>query len=192
MINLIRKPDIIQPVTVITPKPEVKPEPIIVNKPEIVNYGILVIKCFEGCKLEAYKDVVGVWTIGYGQTGPEIKEGLKWTQEQAEQALIKSYKSFSDKVSKLVTAHKLILNDYQLQALTSFTYNLGEGNLAMLINKRQVPEIGEAILKYHKAGGKPLKGLLVRRTVERDLFNLTKNEFNPETLAEHYRKTINI
>lgn len=48
--------------------------------------GLALTREFEGCRLEAYQDQGGVWTIGYGHTGPDVHEGLTWTQEQADEA----------------------------------------------------------------------------------------------------------
>ena len=50
--------------------------------------GQTLIKKFEGLRLTAYQDMVGVWTIGYGHTGPDVKPGLTITQQQADQLLI--------------------------------------------------------------------------------------------------------
>ena len=49
--------------------------------------GLALLKQFEGCNLTAYQDQRGVWTIGYGHTGPEVKEGLVSTQAQADAQL---------------------------------------------------------------------------------------------------------
>lgn len=64
----------------------------------------------------------------------------------------------------------LKLNQNQFDALVSFTYNCGPGNLLKLVAGRTILQIGDAILKYNKAGGKVLKGLTRRREAERALF----------------------
>src|SRR5690625_2307834 len=60
----------------------IEPEPITMSQE-----GLKVLKHFEGVRLKAYRDPVGVWTIGYGHTGPEVHEGLVWSHAQAEKAL---------------------------------------------------------------------------------------------------------
>ena len=80
------------------------------------------IKTHEGCKLTAYQDQGGVWTIGYGHTGPEVIAGLVWTQEQAEQAL-----EIDLAKHELAIHHQIVfaLSDQQAAACISFSFNLG-------------------------------------------------------------------
>ena len=56
---------------------------------KISDKGIELIKHFEGCELHAYKDIVGVVTIGYGHTGSDVAEGQTVTEEEAEEILRK-------------------------------------------------------------------------------------------------------
>ena len=84
-----------------------------------------LVKEFEGCKLEAYQDQVGKWTIGYGSTGPGITEDTVWTQEQADSRLNISLERFQSQILKNT---EMELGDNQLDALTSFVYNLGFGS----------------------------------------------------------------
>ncbi|MFZ5193022.1 lysozyme, partial [Enterobacter roggenkampii] len=88
--------------------------------------GIALIKQFEGCKLTAYQDSVGVWTIGYGWTQPvdgkPIRAGMTIKQETAERLLKTGLVSYEIDVSRLV---KVSLTQGQFDALVSFTYNLG-------------------------------------------------------------------
>lgn len=127
--------------------------------------GIDLIKKFEGCKLKAYKCPTGVWTIGYGHTSG-VKEGQTITQKQADNYLILDLKIFENHVNNL----KLPLNQNQFDALVSFTYNCGPGNLKTLVKNRSLEQIAEALLLYNKAGGTTLLGLLKRRKAERELF----------------------
>lgn len=127
--------------------------------------GIALIKSFEGCRLTAYLCPSGVWTIGYGHTAG-VCQGQKITQEQADAFLA----SDLDKYEKYVTATNLKLNQNQFDALVSFTYNCGNGNLKKLINGRTLPEIADAMLMYNKSNGKALAGLTRRRQAERELF----------------------
>ena len=111
--------------------------------------GIALIKSFEGCRLTAYLCPSGVWTIGYGHTAG-VQKGQVITQAQADAFLA----SDLQKYEKYVTATGLVLNQNQFDALVSFTYNCGNGNLKKLIKGRTLPEIAEAMLLYNKSNGK--------------------------------------
>lgn len=127
--------------------------------------GIDLIKSFEGCRLTAYKCPAGVWTIGYGHT-EGVKEGQSITQEKADIYLTLDL----EKYEGYVEATNLQLNQNQFDALVSFTYNCGHGNLKTLIKNRSLQQIAEALLLYNKANGKVLAGLTRRREAERELF----------------------
>ena len=75
----------------------------------------------EGTKLKAYKDSVGVWTIGVGHTGPEVVATLRWTQAQADEAFAKDVQWAVDTVNKTGRP----LEQFQFDALVSFTFNVG-------------------------------------------------------------------
>ena len=130
--------------------------------------GIDLIKQFEGCRLTAYKPVATekYWTIGYGSYGPHVTEGMTITQARAEELLKQDLARFENAVNAL----GLSLNQNQFDALVSFAYNCGAGNLKKLCNGRTMAQIADAILKYDKAGGKVLTGLTRRRKAERELF----------------------
>ncbi|QIB82835.1 lysozyme [Enterobacter sp. T2] len=138
--------------------------------------GIALIKQFEGCKLTAYQDSVGVWTIGYGWTqhvdGKPIRAGMTIKQETAERLLKTGLVSYESDVSRLV---KVGLTQGQFDALVSFTYNLGARSLSTstLLRKLNVGDYAGAadeFLSWNKAGGKVLNGLTRRREAERALF----------------------
>ena len=129
------------------------------------NKGISFIKSFESCHLTAYKCPSGVWTIGYGHTSG-VKEGQSITQTQADAFLEEDLAKFE----KYVINTGLVLNQNQFDALVSFTYNCGNGNLKKLIKNRTLAEIAEALLLYNKSNGKVLTGLVRRREAERELF----------------------
>ena len=134
--------------------------------------GVALIKEFEGCKLKAYKCPAGVWTIGYGHTGPEVHEGQTITQQEAEVILENDLKKFIDGVDKLVTVE---LTSNQLGALVSFAFNVGLGNLKSstllkILNQGRYVDAAEQFLRWNKAGGKVLPGLTRRREAERLLF----------------------
>ncbi len=138
--------------------------------------GIALIKQFEGCKLTAYQDSVGVWTIGYGWTQPvdgkPIRAGMTIKQETAERLLKTGLVSYESDVSRLV---KVGLTQEQFDALVSFTYNLGARSLSTstLLRKLNAGDYAGAadeFLRWNKAGGKVLNGLSRRREAERALF----------------------
>lgn len=138
--------------------------------------GIAMIKQFEGCKLTAYQDSVGVWTIGYGWTQPvdgkPIRAGMTIKQETAERLLKTGLVSYESDVSRLV---KVNLIQGQFDALVSFTYNLGARSLSTstLLRKLNAGDYSGAadeFLRWNKAGGKVLNGLIRRREAERALF----------------------
>jgi len=134
--------------------------------------GVALIKEFEGCKLKAYQDIVGVWTVGYGATGADVTEGLEITQEEADKRLLADIEQFERGVSRVV---KVPLTDNQLAALVSFTYNLGIGSLwrstlLQLLNKGDYEGAKNEFGKWVMAGGKRVDGLVRRRAAEAALF----------------------
>ena len=137
----------------------------------ISQEGVNLIKHFEGCRLEAYKCPAGVWTIGYGHTA-NVKEGDSVDQEAAEAFLIEDLESFEQAVTRLV---EVPLTQQQFDALVSWTFNLGAGNLAestllRKLNNYQYAEVPEQMMRWVKAGGQVLDGLVRRRAAEAALF----------------------
>ena len=131
--------------------------------------GIDLIKSFEGCRLTAYMDAVGVWTIGYGHTGSDVHVGLTISQKRAEALLKQDLKRFEAVVNKYEDIYHYYQKEFN--ALVSFAYNCGAGNFEKLTDhgRRTMPEIADKILLYNKAKGKELKGLTRRRQAEREL-----------------------
>ncbi len=131
--------------------------------------GLNLIKQFEGCRLKAYKCVSTekYYTIGYGHYGADVSANMTITQEQADAYLLSDIAKFE----KYVDATELLLNQNQFDALVSFTYNCGQGNLKKLIANRTLSEIADALTLYNKSGGKVLTGLVRRRAAEQKLFN---------------------
>ncbi len=133
--------------------------------------GLELIKRFEGFEADAYRCPAGKWTIGYGFT-KGVKKGDKLTREEADKRLLEEYKVYEAAVLKLV---RVSLSDNQLAALTSFTFNLGQDNLASstLLRKLNAGDYKGAAAEFGKwkfAGGKALLGLVRRRAAERLLF----------------------
>ena len=135
------------------------------------NKGIELIKHFEGCELEAYKCPAGVWTIGYGHI-KGVKEGMTITESQAEEMLKSELNEYEGYINNLVTAE---LNQNQFDAMVSWVYNLGGGNLKAstllkVLNAGDYDGVPAQMLRWNKAGGKVLEGLTRRRQAEADLF----------------------
>lgn len=131
-----------------------------------------LIQQFEGCKLVAYLCPAGVWTIGWGTTGIGVSKGAVWTQAEADERYKKDMAVFKNGVKKLVTVP---INNNQLEALTSFAYNLGLGalkgsTLLKYLNDGNYQAAANQFLRWDKAGGKVMAGLARRRTAERNLF----------------------
>ena len=136
-----------------------------------------LIKQFEGLRLVAYQDVIGVWTIGYGTTrypnGIKVKKGDVITKAQAEDYLRNDVRKFELELDNLLQV-KLKQNQYD--ALISFVYNLGSKNLSSStllkrINKNPLdPNIGVSWKQWINAGGKPVNGLKIRREKEYELY----------------------
>lgn len=131
--------------------------------------GINLIKQFEGCRLTAYKPVPTekCWTIGYGHYGPDVTPGMVITQAQAEIMLGIDLQKYEQAVERYTP---FPLSQTQFDALVSFAYNCGIGNLHKLLAGRNALQVAEAMLRYNKAGGKVLNGLTKRRQTEYDLF----------------------
>ena len=134
-----------------------------------------LVKEFEGLRLTAYQDSVGVWTIGYGHTGPEVKKGMTITQAQADSYLQSDLNKFTNCVNTYITAR---LNPNQVGALISWSYNVGCGNLQSStlrrrMNAGETPNTvaREELPKWVKAGGQTLPGLVRRRNAEVAFFS---------------------
>lgn len=133
--------------------------------------GINFIKNFEGLRLKAYKDVVGVWTIGYGHT-KGVRSGHEITEDEAEDLLRSDLADFEAAVNKAV---KVPLAQYEFDALVSFAYNVGKtalvnSSLLRMLNAGDRDKAADQFLRWDKAGGKVVKGLTNRRKAERAMF----------------------
>ncbi len=134
--------------------------------------GLNLIKEFEGLRLKAYRDPVGVLTIGYGHTGSDVKPGMVISQQRAEQ-LLKNDTGWAQKAVR--ESVKVPLTQGQFDALTSFTFNLGAGALrsSTLVKKLNTGDYAGAQKEFGRwvhAGGQVLAGLVRRRAAEAKLF----------------------
>ena len=139
---------------------------------KISQEGIDLIKHFEGCELESYRCSANVLTIGYGTT-KNVVEGMKISQHQAEELLMKDLEEFEEYVEDLIDVP---LEQNQFDALVAWTYNLGPTNLKTstlrkVLNKGAYDDVAEQINRWNKANGKVLKGLVRRRNAEAELFD---------------------
>jgi lysozyme len=146
---------------------------------KIGQKGIQLIKDFEGWYSAPYRDPIGIPTIGYGFTyylsdRRKVKmDDPPLTRIKGEAMLLEILSNYEDDVKRLLVRQ---LNQNQFDALVSFTYNLGATNLgkSTLIKKINTnPEdtrIVEEFLKWNKAGGEILPGLIRRRQAESDLY----------------------
>jgi lysozyme len=96
----------------------------------------------EGLRLNAYLDTVGVWTIGYGQTGPDIKKGVVWTPEQASAALSKSAKSHGEDLERRAP-WIANLDPVRRRVLWNMAFNLGVAGLLGFVNTLKMVRAGD-------------------------------------------------
>lgn len=154
-----------------------------------------LVKEFEGCKLTAYRDEVGVWTIGYGITSSDfkitkkiIRKGMKISKETAEKwlskALTKKYLPLVLKYDK-----QYDFNQNEIDALVSFAYNIGSIKQLTANGTRSRATIASKMLQYNKAGGRVYNGLTRRRKAERALF-LTKAAPEKKPVKKKSNETI--
>lgn len=134
-----------------------------------------LVKRFEGCRLKAYLDTGGVWTIGWGHTGPEVAPGLVWTQEKADTALMSDMDSH---YSDLVRLSPILPGQLAARqaALVDFLYNLGSHRYDKSTLHRAVDHEDWASVKTQLAlwvhdNGKVVPGLVARRDAEIDLID---------------------
>jgi lysozyme len=135
--------------------------------------GLELLKKWEGCKLKSYKDVGGVWTIGYGHTRT-ARANMTITQEEADRLLREDLSVFADNVEKAV---KVPLSDNQFAALVVFAYNVGQGafNKSTLLRKLNAGEfesVPTELLRWNKVKGVVVNGLTNRRKGEAELWDL--------------------
>ena len=133
--------------------------------------GIGLLVHFEGFRDKAYRDSAGVWTIGYGST-KGVHAGQRITRDQAAIRLADDVAKAEADVSLLVNVP---LTQGQFDALVSFVYNLGAGALARStlirrLNSGDYSGAADEFMKWVKAGGRRLQGLVRRRAAERALF----------------------
>lgn len=154
---------------------------------EISKAGLELIEELEGGPyLNAYRDPIGIWTIGYGHT-KGVYAGQTITKAQAEEFLKEDARDAEAAVNKYMS--KYHFNQNQYDALVSFAFNIGSIDQLTANGTRTIKEISLAILLYNKAGGGVLPGLVRRRAAEQKLFNSavenTKNDDAVENIESN-------
>ena len=158
---------------------------------KLSDAGLGMIKALEGCRLKSYQDQRGVWTIGWGHTGPEVVAGLIWTQQEADAALDTDLARFAAGVTDLVDIQ---LGSNEFSALVSFAYNEGlhaleTSHLLGLVNQLDDPAICDADIaaqfrrwnKIHVDGVPTIdRGLTGRRACEIALWDLPDGADAPD------------
>ena len=135
--------------------------------------GLDLTKSFESCRLNAYQDVRGIWTIGFGHVDPSIVEGTVWTQDQADSQLVLDLTRAEHAVNTMVTVQ---MTQGIFDSLVDFCYNAGCGAFAgstmlKLLNAGDMSGAAEEFSKWSHAGGVVVAGLLRRRVAEEMEFN---------------------
>lgn len=138
---------------------------------KIGEKGLDLIRRFEGCRLMPYRCPAGVLTVGYGSTGPHVRQNAPITQAAAEALLIKDVARFEQGVTGMVGS----TTQEMFSALVSFSFNLGLGALmgSTLLKKHKAGlylEAGDQFLLWVNAGGRVMRGLVARRQAERALY----------------------
>jgi lysozyme len=147
-----------------------------VNNLTYSKTGLCLTESCEACRCEAYQDQAGVWTIGYGHTGPDVHAGLSITEQQAEALLAQDVKRSAACVNASVT---VALTQDEFDGLVDFVFNVGTGafeksTMLVDLNKGDFSAAAEQFQMWDHAGGKVVAGLLRRRTQEAQLFQASE------------------
>lgn len=141
--------------------------------------GEQLLRTFEGCNLTSYQDSGGIWTVGYGHTGPDVTQGMTITQAQAEQLFQNDILLVSGKVNSIVNS---CLNSNQYSAAVCFAYNVRSWQgtpLFGLLASGMVALATQHWLLYDKitVNGQKIEvqGLKNRRQAELNLFCKLEN-----------------
>jgi lysozyme len=138
----------------------------------ISEAGLSLIKESEALRLDSYQDSVGVWTVGYGHTGPEVKEGLHITEDAANALLLGDVETVEKCINNSI---RVVLTQGQFDALCSFAFNLGcrallNSTLLRKLNDGDDTGAAEEFSRWNHAGGVELAGLTKRRAAEAEMF----------------------
>jgi lysozyme len=134
--------------------------------------GLALTKSFEGLHLEAYRDCAGVWTIGYGHTGPTLAAGQTISELEAEELL---RADLAEAVACVNRGVQSVISQNQFDAMVDFCFNAGRGNFlqSTLLRKLNSGDFAGAAAQFAlwvHAGGEVVAGLVRRRKAEAELF----------------------
>lgn len=130
------------------------------------------LRRWEGYSLTAYQDSGGVWTVGFGHTGPEVVESYTITKAEAERLLAQDMAWVEAAIRDTV---KVSLDEYQHAAIASLIYNIGgtawrKSTCLRRLNVGDQAGAAEALTWFNKVNGEVVGGLVARREAERTLF----------------------
>lgn len=134
--------------------------------------GLSLTEGCEGCRCQAYQDQAGVWTIGYGHTGPDVHAGLVITPQQAEALLAQDVSKAAACINNSVS---VALSQDEFDALVDFAFNIGVGafeksTMLVDLNDSNFTAAAQQFELWDHAGGQVVAGLLNRRNQEAALF----------------------
>ena len=134
--------------------------------------GLCLTKEFEGLRLEAYQDTAGIWTIGYGHTGRDVRPGRRVSEFEAE-ALLRA--DLRDAIACVNRAVEIELRQHEFDALVDFCYNTGRGNFerSSLLGKVNLEDFQGAAVQFGlwvNVDQRPVPGLVRRRAAEVAMF----------------------
>ena len=134
--------------------------------------GFAMTRSFEGLRLESYQDSAEIWTIGYGHTGPEVHEGQRISEFEAE-ALLRA--DLAAAIACVRRAVSVEVTQDQFDALADFCFNIGRGNfqsssLLRYVNRSEFESVVVQFGLWIHAGGEVEPGLVRRRAAEAALF----------------------
>lgn len=129
--------------------------------------GIVAIALSEGFVGRAYQDIVGVWTIGFGTT-QDVKPGDTITVEKALERKLEDTRRFHEGMASCVTTP---ITQLEYDAYLSLAYNIGTqkfcgSTLVRKLNAGDYEGACKEILRWNRAGGRVVKGLMIRREAE--------------------------
>ena len=134
--------------------------------------GLEFIKGFEAFRSTPYLCTGGYWTVGYGHALRKGESKEEVTRDRALEILSKDVRVAESAVSRLV---KVALSQNQIDAIISFTFNLGGGSfqsstLRQKLNRGEFEDVPSELMRWVRSGGKITKGLIRRRLAEATMF----------------------
>jgi lysozyme len=158
---------------------------------EIPDLAVDFIAEHEGRRLKSYQDSVGVWTVGWGHTGPDVHEGMTISEAKARALLKADLKTAAARLAAKVKPEVIkALTEHQYAALLSFVFNVGAGDgwtIWRRLNAQQLDQIPLELAKFVNGtvGGKKVKiqGLVNRRAAETALWSTDEPGSVPDKLS---------